>query len=113
MIGAADIGVGKVGTAAREHRRAAVTAEEVAGVVVGVLLLTAVVGGRALLQKFLGNGKGAVVNNRLVMVFKHDMLAFVKRHIVSVYLFPLEFVLAQCADIKVVAENFGDGHDAP
>ena len=66
-----------------------------------------------MLQKFLGNGKGAVVNNRLVMVFKHDMLAFVKRHIVSVYLFPLEFVLTQCADIEIVAENFGDGHDAP
>ncbi len=66
-----------------------------------------------MLQKFLGNGKGAVVNNRLVMVFKHDMLAFVERNIVSVYLFPLEFVLTQCADIKVVAENFGDGHDAP
>ena len=47
------------------------------------------------------------------MVFKHDMLAFVKRHIVSVYLFPLEFVLTQCADIEIVAENFGDGHDAP
>ena len=42
VIGAADISIGKVGTASGEHGRSAVTAEEVTGVVVLVFLLPTV-----------------------------------------------------------------------
>ena len=69
--------------------------------------------GRALLQQLLCYCKGAVVDDRFVVVFKHDVLVLVKRYITAVDLLPLEFVLSESADIEVVAENFGHGHDAP
>ena len=73
MVGSAGVGFGKVFAAHGEHRAAAIPAEQESGIGVVVFLDAAVIVLGALLQQLLRSGKGAVVHNRLVVIFKDDM----------------------------------------
>ena len=69
--------------------------------------------GASLLQKLLRDGEGSVIDDRLVVVLEYDVLCRIKLHVFAVYLFTLVLVLSERADIKVIAQDFGDGNDAP
>ena len=113
VIGAAGVGGGQVAAAHGKHRASAVTALEEAGVDVVVLLDAAVVGAGAAFAQRARGGKGAVVNDGLVVVFDDDMLAFVPRHVLAVDLDAGGLALTECADIEVIVEDALHGHDRP
>ena len=113
MILAAAVGVLQVGAAHGEHGAAAVAALEEACVDVVVLLCAAVVHRAAAGAQLAHGGEGAVVDDRLVMVFDHDVLARVAGHVLAVDLLAGVFALAQRADIKVVVQNALNRLDRP
>ena len=113
VIGAAGVGGGQVAAAHGKHRASAVTALEEAGVDVVVLLDAAVVGAGAAFAQRARGGKGAVVDDGLVVVFDDDVLAFVPRHVLAVDLDAGGLALTECADVEVIVEDALHGHDRP
>ena len=96
-----------------KHRTAAVSAEQKTAVIRGILFLSAIVVGAALLQKLLRIGKGSAVNDRLMGIFDDNMLLVRSALINAVDPFALIFVLPQRTDIEVVAQHFLNSDDAP
>lgn len=113
VIFAAAVGVLEVGAAHSEHGAAAVAALEEARVNVVVLLRAAVVHRAAAGAQLAHGGEGAVVDDRLVVVFDHDVLARVAGHVLAVDLLAGVLALAQRADIKVVVEDALNRLDRP
>ena len=102
VVGAAGVGGTQIPAAHGKHGAAAVPAEQKTGIHVVVLLHAPVIGGGTLFPEGPGGGKGAVVDNGLVVVLNDDMLILVPFHILAVDLGPGVFGLAEGADIKII-----------
>ena len=113
VIGAAGVCRREVGTAHREHRCAAVAADQKAGVGVVVLFDAAVVRAGALLPQSAGGSERAIVNNRLMVVFNHDLFALIAANILAVDFRTGIFALPQRTDVKIVIQNALYGDDRP
>ena len=102
VVGAAGVGGTQIPAAHGKHGAAAVPAEQEAGVHVVVLLHAPVIGGGTLLPEGPGGGKGAVIDNGLVVVLNDDVLLLVPFHILAVDLGTGVFGLPESADIKII-----------
>ena len=113
MIRSAGVGFGKVFAAHGKHRAAAIPAEQESGIGVVIFLDPAVIVLGALLQQFLRGSKGAVIHNRLVMIFKDDMLAPVQRHIVAVDLSAVILAFTKRTNVEIVVQHLRNRDDTP
>ena len=102
VVGAAGVGGTQIPAAHGKHGAAAVPAEQKTGVHVVVLLHAPVIGGGTLLPEGPGGGKGAVVNDGLVVILNDDVFLLVSLHILAVDLGPGVLGLPESADIKIV-----------
>ena len=96
-----------------EHGTAAVAADEEAGVGVVVDLHAPIAGGGALFPQSAGGGEGAVVDDGLMVVLKHQMVALVPPDLCAVDLPAGILALPQSADVEVVIQNALHRHDGP
>ena len=113
VVLAAAVGVLQVGTAHGEHGAAAVAAEEKAGVGVVVDLYAPVMAGGALLTQGAGGGEGAVVDDGLMVVLEHQVVALVPLDLRAVDLPAGVFALPQRADVEIVVQYALHGDDGP
>ena len=113
MVGAAGVGGTQIPAAHGKHGAAAVPAEQEAGVHVVVLLHAPVIGGGTLLPESPGGGKGAVVDDGLVVVLNDDVFLLVPFHILAVDLGTGVLGLTESADIKIVVQNPLHRDDGP
>lgn len=113
VVGAAGVGGAQLAAAHGKHGAAAVTALQKAGIDIVIDLHTAVMAGGALLPQGTGGGKGAVVDDSLMMMLKHQMVALVPFDLGSVDLPAGVFALPQCADVEVVIQNALHRNDGP
>ena len=112
VIRPAGVGGGEVRAAHGEQRTAAVAALQKAGVHIVVDLDAAIVAAAALFPQGAGDGKGAVVDDGLMVVLNDDVLVVVALDLFAVDLGAGVLALPQRADIKIVVENAlhrGDG----
>ena len=113
VVGAAGVGGAQLAAAHGKHGAAAVTALQKAGIDIVIDLHAAVMAGGALLPQGTGGGKGAVVDDSLMMMLKHQMVALVPFDLGSVDLPAGVFALPQCADVEVVIQNALHRNDGP
>ena len=113
VVGPAAVSVPQVRSAHGKHRRTAIAAEQKAGVHVVIDSDPAIIRGATLFPQLLRGCKRTVIHNRLVMVLKHNMVAFLSFKVGPVDFLSGEFALSQCADIKIVIQNPLYGDDAP
>ena len=113
VVGAAGVGGAQVAAAHGEHRGAAVSAHQKPGVDVVVFFLPPVVGTGALLPERAGSGKGAVVDDGLVVVLNNDLVHDVPLYVPAVDFGSGVLPLAEGADVEVVIQDPLDGDDGP
>ena len=88
-----------------EHRASAVSAFKHARINIVVDLYATVVITGATFTVCTGNGEGAVIDNRLMIVFNNNMFAVITPDVFAVDFRPCIFTLTQSADIKIVFKN--------
>ena len=113
VIGPAPVGVLDIPAAHGEHRGAAVAALQEAGVGVVVLFLSPVVGGGAGFPQGAGRGKGAVVDDLLVVALDDDVVQLVPADVPAVDLLAGVFALPEGSNVKIVVQDALDRHDGP
>ena len=103
----------KVIAAHCEHWRAAVSAEKITRIHVVILFHAPIICCRTLFKLLLNGGKGSVVNDGSVVVFKNYMVGFMNLFLSAVNFFAFVFSLTESTDIKIVLQNFAHGYDTP
>ena len=105
VIGAAGVGRAQIPAAHGKHGTAAVTALQKAGVHIVIDFLPTVVVGRALFPQGADGGKGAVVDDGLMVVFNDDLLVLVPEDILAVDFGTGVLALPERADVKIIVQN--------
>ena len=105
VIGAAGVGRAQIPAAHGKHGTAAVTALQKAGVHIVIDFLPAVVVGRALFPQGANGGKGAVVDDGLMVVFNNNVFQLIPLDILTVDFGTGVLALPECADVKIIVQN--------
>ena len=113
VVGAAGIGGGDIRPGQGEHGTSAVSTEQKAGVVRGILLLAPVVAFTAQLHLLLGVGKGPGVNDGGVGILDDDMLLVPDLPVFAVDALADILFLPQGADVEVVCQQPGQSGSIP
>ena len=68
---------------------------------------------RAAFKLLLHGAEKPEIHDRLVVVLKDDMIAFIGFEVGAVYLSALVFCLPECPDVEIVPQDLGHGNNAP